>query len=661
MAQLISQAGRWLTLKSPLGEDVLVATELQGVEGISRLFEFSVSALSQRQTIEPQELLGKSVTLTMARPGCERRVVNGIVTSLSGGAVTLRGHRLFRLVMSPSLALLAHTSDYKVFQEKTAVEIAEEILAEAGVTFEKKLQTSYDKRDYCVQFGETDLAFLERLFAEEGIFYYFTHENDGHRLVIADHAAAYDDVAQPRVAFRQDVEDIADGIYQMDFGACLTGARWTLGDYDFEAPESRPEGTRVTNLQPASGKPWEHYRYPGGSAKPGTLTRLATVAADASDASFEEVKGQGTCASFMPGHRFTLSEHVVSSLENSVFVLKEVRHEAVDETNLTIRPDKESKSYYRNSFSCMPATRPARSLLPPPRSIVRGAQTALVVGPEGQEVHTDKFGRVRIQFPWDRYGTRNERSSCFVHVAQPIAGDGWGMMFLPRIGMEVVVHFLDGDPDRPLVTGAIYNGTNAPPWALQTDMTKSGILSRSTPSGTSANANELSFDDKKGEEMILLHAEKDFMREVENDDTLNVGRDQNRTIKNNRTTTINDGDETLTIKSGSRNVILNQGNDTLTLDAGDRTTTLTKGNDTLKILRGDSAIRAEAGKITIEAMRGITLKCGESAVEVTPQGVTVNGVQVSVNGAAKAQIKAPIVDASGDAMVILAGGMVKIN
>lgn len=666
----IRQAGHLLALKSPLGDDVLVATDVKGVEGISRLFEFAVSALSLRQTIEPQELLGKDVTLSIVHPDSEPRVVNGIVTSLSGGIVSPSGHRLFRLVISPTLALLDHTSDYKVFQEKNAVEIAEELLAEAGVAFEKKLQASYDKRDYCVQFGETDLAFVQRLFAEEGIFYYFTHEVGSHKLVIADHAAGYGDVARQSVAFRQDIEDIADGIYQMEFDARLTDARWTLGDYDFESPDSRPEGTRITSLQPASGKPWEHYRYPGGSAKPATLARLATLAADASDAGFEDIRGAGTCPSFTPGHRFTLSEHVVESLESSVFVLKEVRHEAVDETHFTARAGMDGRPYYRNSFSCMPATRPSRSLMPPPKPIVGGPQTARVVGPAGQEIHTDKYGRVRVQFPWDRYGTKDERSSCFVRVAQSVAGEGWGMMFLPRIGMEVVVQFLGGDPDRPVVTGAIYNGTNAPPWALQTDMTKSGILSRSTPSGTAANANELSFEDKKGEEKILLHAEKDFIREVENDDTLNVGHDQIRTIKNNRTTSITDGDETLTINTGNRSVVLNQGSDALTLNTGDRTTTLTKGNDTLTLdggnrtttlTRGNDTLKAAAGTITIDASHGITLKCGENVVELTQKGITVKGLQVSIEGTSKAEIKGPIVSVSAKGKVTVEGKMVEIN
>lgn len=679
MSTALVQAERWLTLETPLGENVLVATEARGAEGISRLFDFTVSALSIRQTIKPQDLLGKSVTLSMARPGGKRRLVNGIVVAFSGGEVTRSNYRLFSLRVAPTLWLMGRSSDYKVFQDRTAVEIAEELLGAAGVSFEKKLQATYDKREYCIQFGETNLAFIERLFAEEGIFYYFTHQSGAHKMVIADHASAYADAAQADVAYRQNEEETTDAVFRMEFGASLTDAKWTLGDYDFTAPATAREGNRKSSLQPATAKSWEHFRFPAGSVKDATITRLAGVAVDAVEAGFEETRGAGTCASFTPGHRFTISEHVVEALKNTKYVLTEVRHEVADRAHFTIRPGMEGKPYYRNSFTCIPATRIARLPLPTPKPLVRGPQTALVVGPKGQEIHTDKYGRIRIQFPWDRVGRKNETSSCFVHVAQGMAGDGWGMVFVPRIGMEVVVHFLDGDPDRPLVTGAVYNGKNMPPWALPGNMTKSGFLSRSTLKGGAANANELSFEDKKGEEKVLFHAEKDFVREVENDDKLEVGHDQTRTIKNNRKTTITEGnDETviskgnrtetisqgnekLTIDTGNRDVTLKTGNDTLTLSAGNRTTKLSQGNDELTLSMGNQTTKASLGKITLEAMQGITLKCGQNTIEMTQAGIKVNGIQVAVQGTAKAEVKAPILNLSGDGMANLKGGVVKIN
>lgn len=658
MAVKLEQGEHLLVLETPLGADALVATEAEGVEGVSRLFEFTISALSNKATIAPKDILGKNVTLSMARPGGILRTVNGIVVSLSGGEVTRSNYRLFTLVVVPTLWLLDRTSDYKVFQEKSVVDIVEELLRAGGVAFEKRLNASYDKRDYCVQFGETNLAFIERLLAEEGIVYYFTHAKGVHKLILADSATGYTDSSPADVGFRQNIEDAADAVYKLDFAANLTDAKWTVGDYDFETPASKLEGSGKTSLVPAASEAWQHYRFPAGSLKPATLTRLAGVAVDAVEAGFEVANGKGNCARFTPGHRFTLSGHPI---ENQKYVVTEVRHEAKDKTHFTIRPGMEGKPYYRNSFTCIPAARLARRPLPVLKPIVRGPQTAKVVGPSGQEIHTDKYGRIRIQFPWDRYGTKNEKSSCFVHVAQALAGSNWGTVFIPRIGMEVVVQFLDGDPDRPLVTGAVYNGANKPPWALPDGMTKSGFLSRSTLSGATANANELSFEDKKGAEKIVFHAEKDFQREVENDDTLDVGHDQTRTIKNNRTTTISEGNDATTIAKGNRSETINKGNETLDIKMGNRALTLDQGNDTLTLKLGNHTTEAKVGKITLDAQQGVFLKCGSNTVEVTPQGIKVNGLQVSIEATTKAEIKATMLEMTGSGMAKLAGGIVKIN
>lgn len=679
MSETLIQAERWLALETPLGADALVATEVQGVEGISRLFEFSISALSSLETIKPMDLLGKSVTLSMARPGGDRRLVNGIVTAFSGGAVTRSGYRLFKLTVAPSLWLLDRNSDYKIFQEKSAVDIAKSILVEHSIKFQVSLQASYEQRDYCVQFGETDLAFLERLFAEEGIFYFFKHEAGDHTMVIGDHANAYADCSQAKIEYRQNAEELTDAVYSLSFGAALTDSKWSLRDYDFETPQTPVDAEKKTSLQPAASKSWEHFKFPGGSIKKGALTRLASTNIDAVDAGFETANGQGTCAGFTPGHRFTLEKHPVDSLNNQRYTITEVRHEAVDRAHFTLKPDADGKPFYRNSFSCIPATRIARALLPPPKPLARGPQTALVVGPSGDEIHSDKYGRIRVQFHWDRLGKKDEKSSCYVHVAQGLAGNNWGMVFTPRIGMEVVVHFLDGDPDRPLVTGAIYNGSNLPPWTHKNNSAKTGILTRSSKGGKAENANELSFEDKKGDEKILFHAEKDFVREVENDDELNVGHDQTRTIKNHRTTTIEEGDEKLTIKKGSRTEKIAEGNETLDIDMGNRTVTIARGNETLNIKTGDRIITlskgndeltlsvgnhtttARAGKITLDAAQGITLKCGSNTIEVTPQGIKVNGIQVAIEAQAKADVKGPILNLSGSGMLSAKGGIVKIN
>ncbi|CAN7465841.1 type VI secretion system tip protein TssI/VgrG [Rhizobium sp. LjRoot30] len=696
MTTTLTQAERWLTLDTPLGEDVLVATGVRGVEGISRLFEFHAEALCEREIIAPGDLLGKSVTLQMSHPASKRRLVNGIVTAFSGGALTRSSYRIYNLTISPTFWVLDRTSDYKIFQDKTAVEIVEEILGEESIKFEKKLNATYDRREYCVQYGETNRAFVERLLAEEGIFYFFTHAQGAHTLVLADDATGYKDCLQEKVAYRADSSNTADAISVLDIGRGLTDTKWELQDYNFEVPSENVSGTKTTKKAPAADKSWSHFRFPGDSIQKTTLTRLSAVAVDASDRVTETISGDSSCASFAPGHRFTV-EHPIDAENNKTYVLTEVYHEAYNRTHFTMQGGSGGEPSYKNRFTGAISTQPARSPLPVPRPIARGPVTAKVVGASQEEIHTDKYGRIRVQFFWDRYGKNNEQSSCFIRVAQSMAGSAWGSMFIPRVGMEVVVQFLDGDPDRPLVTGAVYNADNMPPWALPENMTKSGLLTRSTKDGQVANANELSFEDKKGSEKILFHAEKDFTREVENDDVLDVGHDQTRTIKNDRTSTITEGNDTFTIKKGNRvekietgnetldidkgnrTTTLGQGNDTLTLSQGNRTATLDKGNDaltvsmgnrtttvdkgddTLTVSLGNQTTKASAGKILLEAGQGITLKCGSSTIELTPAGINIKAVQITIKGDAKAGLQAPMVDVAGDGMVTVKGGIVKIN
>lgn len=654
------QGERWLTLDTPLGKDALLATEAEGSEAISSLFEFTISAISGNDAIEPEKLLGKSATLCMARAGGKPRFVNGIVVSLAAGGVTRGAYRRYRLTLAPALWVLGRTSDYKVFQDKSAVDIVEATLSDAGIACRKKLSGIYRKRDYCVQFGETDLAFMQRLLAEEGIFYFFTHDQNGHTLVLADQARAYGDCAQDKVAYRPDGR-LADAVHAMHFSANLTETSWVMRDFDFTRA-AVVESERKTVLKPAKSKGWEHLRYPGGGREADHLKAHAEAAVEAAEAGFEIVTGAGSCASFTPGHRFELAEHPVAALAGTRHVVTEVRHRVRDPHYFTYRalprpvatpappapaapgqagpaafpamPAQDESPFYENDFTAIPHERVARGRPPAQKPVVRGPLTAMVVGPKDEEIHTDEYGRVRLQFHWDRHGEANEKSSCFVRVAQGLAGSGWGMVFVPRIGMEVVVQFLDGDPDKPLVTGAVYNGSNKPPWALPKNGSKSGLLTRSSKNGSAETANELSFEDKTGEEKILLHAEKDFLREVENDETVKIGHDLALTVENHRTATVSKGNDKLTISQGNQQITISQGNQTVKLDLG---------------------------SVTMDAANGITLKCGESTIKLSQKGIEIKGIAVKVAGMTKAETKAPMVDISADAMANIKGGMVKIN
>jgi type VI secretion system secreted protein VgrG len=641
MVEAISQADRWLTLDTALGKDQMLATEVTGAEAMSELFEFRVSALSPKTNIAPEDILGKPATLSMARPKDEKRLVNGIVTSISAGAVTRNEHRQYTLVISPALWTLSRKSDYKVFQQKKIPDILSELLK--GIKFKNSLRGKYEPREYCTQFGETDLAFFQRLVAEEGIFYYFTHTDSEHTLVLGDATTAYTDASQDSIEYRQDAENAVNTIAEFDVRSNLTETKWTLSDYDYEVATDPSLTTTSTALAPASSKGWEQFRF-GAGPKAQRVKALSTAAVDAVDAGFAIAEGRGGAASFTPGHKFTIKKHPLTDLVGKKFALTRVAHEARDPTYFTMRPGTEIKPYYRNRFSCIPADRIARQPLPPQKPVVRGPQTAVVVGSKTKgEIVTDDMGRIEVRFPWDRKGKKDDKASCLVRVAQSVAGSGWGTVFIPRVGMEVVVHFLDGDPDRPLVTGAVYNVDNKAPWISKTSATKSGFFTLNVGSSSKDTAHELSFDEKAGEEKLTIHAQKDFLREVENDDTLDVKNDQKRTIKNNRTTTITDG------------------NDELTLSKGNQKLTISQGNQELTIAQGNQTVKANAGQITIEAMQGIKLKCGQSVVEITQQGVKINGLTVTVTGTTKVETSAPMVQISADGIASLKGGIVNIN
>ncbi|HVW54545.1 MAG TPA: type VI secretion system tip protein TssI/VgrG [Rhizobiaceae bacterium] len=623
MADTMLQADRWLTLDSPLGSDALLATEVTGTEAISELFEFRVSALSLKKTIAPADILGKSATLAMARPGGKRRFVNGIVTSIAAGYVTRNDYRLYSLVISPTLWTLGRRSNYKVFQNKTVPDILGELLGK--ISYKKSLTGKYEKRDFCIQFGETDLDFFRRLVAQEGIFYYFKHTESGHKLVLGDAATAYSDADQQEIEYRQNVDDVTDAVSLFDFSSNLTGSSWTLSDYDYEKSSDLFQKTTKTALDPAKDKDWEYFRF-GDGPHSDRVNALSSAAVDATDAGFEIIDGKGSTASFTPGHKFSIKKHPISQVVDKKFVLTRVVHEARDQAYFAARPGMEGKPYYRNAFSCIPADRIARQPLPPPKPVVQGPQTAFVAGGKKGEVKADEYGRIEVRFHWDREGKKNDKSSCLVRVSQPLAGSGWGGWFIPRVGMEVVVHFLDGDPDRPLVTGAVYNKEFPPPLSNDQDRTtKSGFFSQTVGASSEKKVHELSFEEAAGKERMVIHAGKDFLRKIDNDDTLDVGHDQTRTIKNNRTITISDG------------------------------------SDTLKLSKGDRMVEASAGQITVKAMKGITLKCGDNSVEITPQGVKVNGVSVTVTGTSKAETSAPIIKITADGMATLKGGIVKIN
>lgn len=623
----ITGSTRRLVLTAPLGPDELILTGFNGSESLSRPFSFRLDMISQQSSIDPSLVLGKAAAWFVRQPDGQERPFSGIVRQFVVGERWARDVYVYHAEVVPWLWLLSRTADCRIFQNKSVKDILETVLNEnPHASFDLSgIKGNHPTREYCVQYRETDFNFVSRLMEEEGIFYYFRHSQSGHKMMLGDDTSAYYTCEDTDIEFRAQ-SDLMHHISHWTPRTEFRSGVWTQRDYDFEHPTRNMEATKKTKIPVADFSSYEIFDYPGGYTDKGQGDNLTGLRIEGEEAPYQEIDGQGTCAYFSPGAKFNLSG--TAEVDESRHTVTASHHYATDPTHLAAMG---GASSYANSFVCMPADSLFRPPRITPKPLVHGPQTALVVGPKGEEIYCDKYGRIKVQFHWDRYGKNDQNSSCWIRVAQAMAGNGWGAVFTPRIGMEVVVVFLEGDPDRPLVVGTVYNGDNKVPWSGDLsqlpDKTRSGFKSRSTLKGGPPNFNELMFQDKKGEEQVFLHAEKDMERSVEHDDTIDIGNDQTITVKNNRTETVKEGNDTITVERGNR---------VLTVKMGDRKTEVSLGSDTL------------------EAMQQIVLKVGQSQITIDQTSITLQAMMININGELSTDVK-------GGAMLTLEGGVTMIN
>jgi type VI secretion system secreted protein VgrG len=681
-----TQANRTLSVTTPLGADVLLLESFTGSEEMSRLFHFELSFLSENDAIAATDIVGKAITWQVNQADSDPRYFNGIVTRFSAGIASPNGMRKYRAEVFPWLWFLTRTADCRIFQAQTTPDIIQQIFSDLGFSdFTVSLSATYAQWDYCVQYRETDFDFISRLMEQEGIFYFFKHESGKHTLVLSDQTSAYLDcvesqvechtIAPPGAAIAAGIINGWEHLYEFRTG------KWAQTDYNFETPSTSLRSNVNTLVQMPGNDKYEVFEYPGEYLVKADGDANTKIRMEGEEVAYNVVQAKGTCRTFILAGKFTLSYHNCES-EKAAYVITSIKHWGIE---ASLIPGGSKDPPYSNTFECIPADivfRPARIT---PRSLVRGPQTAVVVGPSGEEIYTDKYGRVKVQFFWDRVGANDEKSSCWIRVAQGWAGANWGMIFLPRIGQEVLVDFLEGNPDRPLITGCVYNANQMPPYTLPDNQTQSTIKSRSSKSGTSENFNELRFEDLKDSEEVYFHAERDFNRVVENNDTLKVGMDkkdpgdQTIEIYNNRTETVHNGDESVTIEKGARTVTVkekddthlvnkgnrvvtvDQGNDTHTISQGNRVVEIKQGNDTLTITQGDQSVTITAGKSTVEAGTSIELKVGQNSIKIDQQGITIAGMQVSINGQTKTEVKGAMMDVNASGILNVKGSMVNIN
>jgi type VI secretion system secreted protein VgrG len=440
--------------------------------------------------------------------------------------------------MVPWLSLLQHTADVRIFQELNAPDIIEKVFREGGFNdFRIKLSGSYDKRDYCVQFRETHFNFVSRLMEEEGIYYYFQHERGRHTLILADSPSEHrncphQEYARYQISSGMDLEeDVIQGLVKSQE---VKPAKVTLNDYNYSMPNTDLKSS-VSSRQALGQGEREVYDFPGLYPNKGRGERLTTVRMEEEEARITTIEGTSNCRAFTSGYRFTLKDHYRNEWNNRAYVLTELEHEASEGANFPGGQGLGGASY-TNRFACIPIDVPFRPERRTPKPVVHGTQTAVVVGPGGEEIHTDELGRIKVQFHWDRKGKKDENSSCWIRVGQVWAGPQWGAVFIPRIGQEVIVAFLEGNPDRPLVIGCVYHQSNQPPLDLPGEKTRSTVKSDSTIGG--GGFNEIRFEDKKGQEEIYVHAQKDRTIEVENDQSHTIKHDRTATVMNNSTETV---------------------------------------------------------------------------------------------------------------------------
>jgi type VI secretion system secreted protein VgrG len=591
---------RLCTLKSPLG-DKLFFSEAQFTERLSEPFTIHLTALSPRMDIRPEELLGKPITIQVDFDPSSRRFFNGFVTRFELGEARGR-HYVYRMVLRPWIWFLKRTSDCRVFQDKTVPDVVAEVFHdEPAQAVERSVSGSHRPWEYCVQYRETDYNFVARLLEQEGIAYFFEHQDDRHTLVLVDGKGGHKPVeGSPSLRFLPTGPGevvLEDRIEDWSAAEEIQSGQYALADYDFKNPRNALSAVRKPEY-PAKHVRSKHelFDYPAEYDTFDEIDTCAGYRAEEMQAQAVAFRGEGALRHFQAGRRFKLADHPRKD-QNGEYLLTEVSYSFSDP------PPTSSSQSPASSFRCrFAAIRADQQFRPPrltPKPIVQGIQTAEVVGPAGEEIHTDEYGRVRVRFHWDRHGKRDETASCWLRVAFPVAGSGHGFVAIPRVGQEVVVSFLEGDPDWPMVTGVVYNKANMPPWSLPANKTQSGFLTRSSERGGQASANALRFEDKKGDEQLWIHAERDLDVEAEHDQTLDVGNDRNVKVGGNETRSVG-SDQTESVG----------GNVTVTIS----------GNHELT-----------AQQITLTAQATITLKAGASTIELGPSGITINGPLVRIN------------------------------
>jgi type VI secretion system secreted protein VgrG len=643
----------WVT--TPLGPDVLFFEHMTGHEELGRPFEYDLTVLSKDPAVKAESLLGQSVTVSVQLSETEVRHFNGFVTHFSNIGSDASYTR-YTMTLESFLGLLNRTNDCRIFQNVTALDAIKTIFREHGFPFEESLNESYRKWEYLVQYRESSFNFVSRMMEQEGVYYYFKHEEGNHTLVLADPLSTLDPLGSYEEVpyIPEEDRDRADRDHLdswRESWQVLSGAV-TSRDFDFKKPKS---DLTVRAQTPALDHPHnelEVYDPPGEHLTAGEGDKVVQTRLQSLHAGSLRVDAAGNARGIQIGALFQRGGPFMVDVDARKFLPISISHTL--STNRYSSSAADAEDDYRCSFTAIDGARPYRTPATTTKPVVLGPQTAIVVGKAGEEIWTDEYGRVMVQFHWDRVGEKNEKSSCWVRVAQVWAGAKWGAMHIPRIGQEVIVDFLEGDPDRPIITGRVYNGDNMPPYDLPANKTQSGIKSRSSKGGSPSNFNEIRFEDKKGSEELFVQAEKDQNTLVKNNQSLSVGADRSKSVGNNETVSVGTNrtetvgaDEAVTIGANQ------------THDVGSNRTRSVGANESVTIGANETvSVGANSGE-SVGANKSVSVGVAYQLSVGAAMNVSIGAAMAEEIGAAKAvTVGGTSSEAIGGSKSVTAGGAI---
>lgn len=692
----VSQDNSPLAINTPLGEDVVIIASATITEQLGRLFSMELELSSEDPALDFSAIVGANATIRLELDNNKTRYWNGFVSRFVQTEADSKAGGRYRATLVPWLWFLTRTADCRIFQNLTVPDIIKQVFKDQGFTDVKdSLTGTYTAWENCVQYRETDFNFVSRLMEHEGIYYFFTHENGKHTLVLADGVSAH--TVYPgydTINFRTGRGGVAasEAITDWTLEQEVQPGAYSLNDFNFQTPKTSLLAKSQIST-PNAQSSFEVYDYPGEYGDQDGGTDYSKVRIEELHSRHEVVQGVTNARGVSAGYTFTLSGSPRRDQNRGYLVTSATYHLSGYKFGAGGNAGDDNEELYSCTFTAIDSTKPFRAARITPKPLIQGPQTAMVVGTAGEEIYTDQYGRIIVQFHWDRYGKADENSSCWVRVSQAAwAGKKYGAMYIPRVGHEVIVEFLEGDPDLPIVTGRVYNADSMPPYDLPAEKTKTTLKSLSSKGG--GGFNELRFEDKKGEEQIFIHGEKNLDVRINNNAYEFIGNDQHLIVKNTLTEHVEldhqeiiDRDHVLHVKRDVNRTI-----DGKVAESVTGSYSLQVQGDVAEVFKGNhsegvtSNYYLKADNIVIEAQTNITIKVGQSYIAIESGGITIgttgtldlqasgalsiktddaatvqSAQAMSVKSDLQAEVAAPQVSVKGDATVAVKGGVVQIN